>query len=194
MLSERVICRLVETLASRLCGWCSEECIRDGLEGRGACRHIVRDAMLAVLASYAWLPPPSLDAEPRKVLVWASYALYYSSVSPLLASRRVSSLIGSRGLFTRRLVEKLLHDYALVTGVVAYATDYRLPGGWVTYPALAKCPGGGGVTEVEATGQLSMRLRHRCGGSSIEVELKPPDLSSCGSILESLRRVAEQGC
>ncbi len=190
----KATCRLAEALALRMCGWCTSECIREGLEDRGECRHVVRDAAMAVIAGYAWLPPPSLDTEPAVVLEWATRSLYYSSVAPLLASRRGSKLVASRALFTRRLVERLLHDYSLVTGYVIYATDYRLPGGWVTHPTLARCPGGGASTRVEATGPLSMRIIHECNSVRVELELEPPRVEGCRGILETLGRVAEHGC
>ena len=193
MLSGKAICRLVEALALRMCGWCSVECIREGLEGRGDCRHIVGDALLAVIASYAWIPVPSLDSKLSRLIEWAVRSLYYPSVAPLLASKRGSKLVASRALYTRRLVERVLHDYALVTGYVIYATDYRLPGGWVTYPTLASCPECKPVTRVEAMGPLSMRVVYECGDWRAVFELRPPRTDGCRAMLESLGWLPEQG-
>jgi len=180
MPSGRATCSLVEEWAARMCGWCSRECIREGLEGRGPCRSIAWDAFLLVLASRSWLPPPGLGDDPARVLEWASRSLYYASVAPLLASRRYSPLIGSRGLWSRRVVERLLLDYWLVSGYRIVATDSRLPGGWVTHPTLASCPGGAAETRVEPLGGLGLRLEHRCGGEVVAVvELRPPEPPPC---------------
>ena len=195
MLSARDTCRLVEALASRMCGWCEPQCISEGLEGEGPCRHIVRDAYLALLASYSWYPPPAPGARVEELLGWAARSLYYSSVAPLLASRRYSSVIGSRGLFSRRLVERILYDHALLTGYVVYAADYRLPGGWVAIAKLAKCRDGEAETRIEPLGQLGVVARYSCrgGGVSLEVRLEPPRWRGCRSMLESLEGDRQPG-
>jgi len=149
------------------------EYARRGLFG-GECRHSVRDALLAAEAGLAWFPPPSLDEEPGRVFEWAARALYVSSIAEAYASRRARRLVASRGLFTRRIVERLLHDYWLSGGVRLLVTDVRASIGWIAIPKLASCEEGEPETTFEVDGDGVLRVRSVCGSRSLEARVEPP--------------------
>ncbi len=172
--------RLVEALAARMCGWCTRECIEEAVEAArgggepGECRQAVVDAVAAVEAWLSWSPPPSLGEELRVVYEWAARSLYAASVAELLASRRARRVVAARGLWARRVVERLLHDYWLAGGERILVSEYRAPFGWVAYPRLASCRGGGFESFVGHAGGLRLRVGYRCGGEKFEVVLGPP--------------------
>ncbi|AEM38575.1 hypothetical protein Pyrfu_0706 [Pyrolobus fumarii 1A] len=164
-----VFWRLVEALAIRMCGWCTRECIAEAVaaakEGvlQGKCGHVVRDAMLAVEAELAWYPVPRLDASLEEMFAWAVDALYKATIAEVFASRRARSLVASRGLWTRRVVERILHDYWLAGGEKLLVTDARVRIGWVAYPVLASCQCGEPRTTVKLHEDLSLEVSVGCG-------------------------------
>ncbi len=171
--------RLVCSLARRLCAWCSAECIATSLEMAkrglfgGECRHIVRDAILAAEAGLVWHSAPSLDASFEEVFRWAAQALYVASVAEVYASRHSRPLVASRGLFTRRVVERFLHDYWLSGGPRLLVTDVRTRLGWIAIPKLGSCackP----ITSYRFKNGDVLVVNVSCCEHSVEAEARPP--------------------